>query len=162
MSTNDHLTARNPLTTQLGLTILRVFLGAMLTIQGTQKILAGPQGFVANVQAMGAPLPEISSWLVILGEFGLGIALIFGVFTRIAGGLAALMMFLIWLATAAGDPLFTDAPGITAGSLWFYFVAALVLAFAGGGTLSVDKIFAAIAAKGRGRAASEEPQTVTV
>lgn len=141
MPITDGSPVKTPLTTQLGLTILRVFLGAMLTIQGTQKFLAGPQGFIGYVQSLGAPLPEIAAWLVILGEFGLGIALVLGLFTRVAAGLAALMMFLIWLVTAAGQPLFTDAPGITAGALWFYFVAALVLVFTGGGALGVDRLF---------------------
>ncbi|GAA1048027.1 DoxX family protein [Arthrobacter russicus] len=141
MAINDHLPAKNPVSTQIGLTILRVFLGAMLVIQGSQKLLAGPQGFIGYVQSLGAPVPELAGWLVMLGEFGLGIALILGVFTRVAAGLVALMMFLIWLATAAGQPLFTEAPGITAGLLWFYFAAALALLFSGGGSLAVERLF---------------------
>lgn len=141
MAINDHLPTKNPVSTQIGLTILRLFLGAMLVIQGGQKLLAGPQGFIDYIQTLGAPIPELSGWLVILGELGLGIALILGVFTRIAAGLVAVMMFLIWWVTASDQPLFTEAPGITAGLLWFYSAAALTLLFTGGGALAVERFF---------------------
>lgn len=159
MAINDHLPAKNPVSTQIGLTILRVFLGVMLVIQGTQKFLAGPEGFAGYLQTLGAPLPEISGWLLIFGEIGLGVALILGVLTRLAAGLTVLMMFLIWLATAAGQPLLTDAPGITAGLLWFYLVSALTLLFTGGGTLAVERLFRR---KAPAAQVAEQPPTVTV
>lgn len=162
MATNDHLPTATPATTRIGIAILRIVFGALMIVHGTQKIFAGPQNFIAGIVEMNIPLAELVGWLTILGEVGLGLALLLGLLTRIAGALAALMFFLIWLSTYAGEPLLTDAPGITAELLIFFTVTAVVLAFTGGGALALDRLLRKTPSARKARQPVEETQTLTV
>jgi thiosulfate dehydrogenase (quinone) large subunit len=51
-------------------------------------------GLAANPATM-----DLINFLVVAGEIGIGIALIIGLATRLAGILGAVMMFLFWIAT---------------------------------------------------------------
>ncbi len=71
----------------LALFLLRLALGAIMWAHGAQKLLGlfggpGPQGFVAMVGRLG--MPPALAWLVIAVEFFGGIAIVFGILSRLA------------------------------------------------------------------------------
>ena len=71
----------------LALLLLRLALGAIMWAHGAQKLLGlfgghGPQGFVHLVGTLGMPVSM--GWLVIAVEFFGGIAIVFGVLSRLA------------------------------------------------------------------------------
>jgi putative oxidoreductase len=80
----------------LALLILRLGLGAVMWAHGAQKLLGlfgghGPQPFVRSVAALG--MPASMAWLVIAIEFFGGIAIVFGVLSRLAAlGFAVTMV----------------------------------------------------------------------
>ncbi|BCW83386.1 DoxX family protein [Paenarthrobacter ureafaciens] len=129
----------SPKSSSRGITILRVAFGAMLLVHGVQKFTAGHAAFAASVAAMGVQKPDIIAWLVIAGELGLGLLLVLGALTRVAGFLAAILIGSIWFVTEAGKPLLTDASGVTAELLIIYFAIAVSLIFLGPGALSLDR-----------------------
>lgn len=122
-----------------GVTILRVVFGALIMVHGFQKFMAGHAAFAASVAAMGVQKPEIVAWLVIAGELGLGLLLVLGALTRVAGFLSALMFASIWFVTEAGKPLLTDKAGVTAELLIIYFAVSVAFVFLGSGAFSLDR-----------------------
>jgi putative oxidoreductase len=79
-----------------GLLVLRLAAGLCLLEHGLPK-LAHPSGFVHALGGLGVPLPQVSGWLEILGEVGLGLLLVLGLLTRVAGALMAIQMSLVWI-----------------------------------------------------------------
>jgi len=77
----------------LGVTILRIVVGIVFVVHGAQKLfvfgLGGITGFFVQSHI---PLPAIAAPVVTFVEFLGGIALILGVFTRIAAILLAIDM----------------------------------------------------------------------
>jgi putative oxidoreductase len=125
-----------------------VAFGALLLVHGVQKFMAGHAAFAASVAAMGVQKPDIIAWLVIAGELGLGLLLVLGALTRVAGFLAAILIGSIWFVTEAGKPLLTDASGVTAELLIIYFAISVSLIFLGPGALSLDRKLARQPARG--------------
>lgn len=71
----------------VGLLVLRLGLGAVMFAHGAQKLLGwwggpGVDGFLGWMGSMGVPAPL--AWLAMLVEFAGGIAVILGVFARVA------------------------------------------------------------------------------
>jgi putative oxidoreductase len=83
-------------TRDLGLLILRLA-GLYLAVgHGWGKIVglaSGQSRFVDGVANMGFPLPVLFAWAAALSEFGGGIAIVLGLFTRWAAAFAACTMF---------------------------------------------------------------------
>ena len=77
----------------LGLTLVRIIVGVVFLVHGSQKLfvfgLGGITGFFTQA---GIPLPMVAAPVVTFVEFLGGIALILGVFTRIAAILIAIDM----------------------------------------------------------------------
>lgn len=132
----------------LGLALLRIVLGVIFAAHGGQKLFVyGLAGVTEGFGQMGVPFPGLVGPAVGLLEFFGGIALVFGLLTRVVGlGLAADMLGAIVLVHAKAG--FFN-PGIE-------FVLALgggaaALALAGAGRYSLDH---AIAARQSGSVAS--------
>lgn len=67
--------------------LIRVALGLVLIPHGMQKLFGafggpGMGGFIGTLQKVGYPMAEVWGWLIALLEFGGGILLVIGLFTR--------------------------------------------------------------------------------
>lgn len=124
----------NALATDIGLLVLRVGAGlAMAFAHGLGKIPPS-EGFVANTAGLGFPAPELFAWLAALSEFGGGLLIALGLFTRLgAAGLLFTMGVAFFLAHG-GDP-FGDRE-----LSFVYGVASLALLAAGPGRFSLDAL----------------------
>ncbi|MBO0981647.1 DoxX family protein [Microbacterium sp. SD291] len=124
----------------LGLLLLRVVVGAVFAAHGAQKIFEFTiPGTIGSFADMGVPLPEIAAPAVSFIEFGGGILLILGLFTRVAGILLAgdMIVALVTVHLPAG---------LWVGEGGYEFVAvlgaaALALALTGAGRISVEGAF---------------------
>jgi putative oxidoreductase len=77
----------------LGFTIVRVIVGIVFIAHGAQKLFGfGIAGVIGGFGQYGVPLPTISAPLVTFVELLGGIALLLGLFTRIAAILLAIDM----------------------------------------------------------------------
>lgn len=129
----------SPTSSARGTAILRIVFGSLMLVHGLQKLVAGQPAFAAAVAAMGVQKSDVVAWLVIAGEIGLGLLLILGAITRIAGFLAAVLYASIWFVTEVGKPLLTDKPGVTAELLILYVAVSVAFVFLGPGAMSVDR-----------------------
>lgn len=132
--------------------VLRLTLGAVFLPHGLQKVFgcfgghgfAGTMGFFTGVMH----IPALFAFLAIAAEFAGAIALILGLFTRVAAfGIAATMAVAI-ASVHAANGFFMNWSGKQAGEGFEYHLLAIGIAVAlmirGGGLWSVD---AAIAKK---------------
>lgn len=86
-------TAVTPRRIALAVTLVRIIVGIVFLVHGSQKLFVfGIHGVVGGFAQMGVPLPSISAPVVAFVEFLGGIALILGIFTRIAAILLAIDM----------------------------------------------------------------------
>lgn len=124
----------------LGLTILRVATGIIFAAHGGQKLFVyGLDGVTGAFAGMGVPLPQLIGPLVAFLEFFGGIALVIGLFTRVAAlGLAVTMlgaMFMVHLQNGFFNPAGIEFP-------MALFAATLATLFTGAGALSIDEVIA--------------------
>ncbi len=122
----------------LGLLVLRVVVGAIFAAHGAQKIFEFTlPGTIESFTAMGVPLPAIAAPVVAFVEFGGGILLALGFFTRVIGIMLAVDMLVALV-------LVHLSAGLWVGSGGYEFVAvlgvaALALALIGAGRFSLDR-----------------------
>ena len=77
-----------------GITLLRLAIGGIFVAHGSQKLfIYGRSGVTGAMAHMGIPFPAISAVLATLTEFVGGIALLLGLFTRLAALPVAFAMF---------------------------------------------------------------------
>jgi putative oxidoreductase len=133
-------------------TILRVALGAVMFPHGAQKLLGwfGGRGFEATVQGMSSSfhIPEFLVILVILTESAGAVALVLGLFTRLAALAVAVDMACAVALVHMDVGFFMNWSGKAAGEGYEYHLLMIAMGLAlvikGGGLWSVD---AAIAKK---------------
>ena len=76
-----------------GMLPLRIVVGLVFLMHGAQKLfIFGPGGTADIMGKLGLPLPLVSATVVIAVELLGGLAILFGVFARIAGALLAFEM----------------------------------------------------------------------
>jgi putative oxidoreductase len=118
----------------LGLLILRVFIGAAMLTHGWGKMFGGLGGFIENVGKMGFPAPTLLGFLAAFAESFGAILLAIGLLTRPAAFLIAATMAGAALKVHGGD-------GFSGQEMaWLYFVPALFFLLKGAGKWSVDAL----------------------
>jgi putative oxidoreductase len=126
--------------TQLGLTLLRLVIGAAFVVHGSQKLLAiGIPAVTGGFNQWHVPLPAVTAPLVTLLEFFGGLALIVGLLTRlVALGFVIEMLgaiFIVHIRQGFFPPRGFELPLVMC-------AASAMLMFGGGGLLSVDALLA--------------------
>src|SRR5688572_24969285 len=68
-----------------GLLLARGMVGFVLAYHGFGKVFGdgGPAAFAGHLEKMGVPLPLLSAWCAALAEFGGGILIVAGAWTRL-------------------------------------------------------------------------------
>jgi putative oxidoreductase len=114
-----------------GLVLLRIGLGALFVVYGWNKV-SDISGFQGMLDGMGM---GFMAWPVALIELLGGIALILGVFTRIAGLLLAAVMLVAIVQVHLANGFAGDGGW---GFRFVFMMAALALALMGGGKMGLD------------------------
>jgi putative oxidoreductase len=138
-------TAILPQRVNAALAILRIVVGAIFIAHGAQKLFVfGLAGVVGAFGQMGVPLPGVIGPAIAFLEFFGGIALVLGLFTQ---PVALLIAFDMLGAIA----LVKINKGLVGGYEFELSLlgSALVLALAGAGEYSLDRVLAARKAEGR-------------
>lgn len=128
----------------IGLLLARVLPFFMIGhgISKASKFSSFAEGMVGRPVADMAP--EFFAFLIVAGELILPIFVLLGLFTRIAAGLEALMMFLIWIFVPVtnsfneGGGLIADNGGPVGENAIAYVFVLLPLVFTGPGKYSLD------------------------
>ncbi len=120
----------------LGLLVLRLGIGAVMTAHGAQKVFGGMHEHMGFVHQLGMP-----GWMGYLSagtEFVGGILLIAGLFTRVVGvlmaGEMAIAIAKVHWHNGLAHPMGMDLPLAIA-------VGAFALIFFGAGEISLDWVF---------------------
>src|SRR5687767_5012880 len=93
------------LVADFGLLVLRLT-GLMLAAgHGFSKIKA-PGAMAPYLANLGVPAPSLASWLAAIGEFGGGLLLALGLFTRFGAFLVVAVMTVAVMTAHLHDPLF--------------------------------------------------------
>ena len=124
-----------------GLTSLRVVVGIVFVVHGGQKLfLMGFGGVAGMLGGLGVPAPGFFAVIVTLVELLGGLALILGLFTRVAAIPLAVDMLVATLTVHLPNGF-----SVANGGYEFTLVllaASLALAVAGPGKAALDKAFA--------------------
>ena len=118
--------------TNLGLMALRVSLGLSFVIIGWGK-LNGLEGTSGMLEGLGFPAAGFFAWVLALTEFLGGLALIFGVYIRLAAKLLAIAMLVALFAVHVPGP-FKEAM-----SAFTFLGSSLAIMFLGGGDWQLMK-----------------------
>jgi putative oxidoreductase len=115
----------------------RILISVIFIGGGYGKLMAMP-GTIAYIAAGGLPMPEAAFWVAVLIELGLGLTLLFGLFTRASG--AALAAWCL-ITAALFHSNFADH------NMMIHFLknvamagGLLYVAAFGGGALSLDAV----------------------
>jgi putative oxidoreductase len=122
-----------------GMLPLRIVVGFVFLMHGAQKLLVfGPAGTADIMGKLGLPLPLVSATIVIAVELLGGLAILLGVFARLAGALLAFEMVIAILVARVHGGFF--APYGYEFELTL-LGACLTFALNGPGRMSVDEIW---------------------
>lgn len=123
----------------VGLLVLRVVTGLVFFMHGWQKLVDnGLDGTQMGFEAMGAPMPAISSVIVTFVELIGGAMLIAGAFTRLVSILLVVDMICAMLITHIDFGFFVMNGGVEL--VLLLGGAALALVFTGAGRYSADEL----------------------
>src|SRR5262245_21700032 len=123
----------------------RVLIGWLFLVSsaGIGGKLWNHAGFLGYLKNLGAPAPEVSSWIGALVEFVIGAALIVGVGTRYA----ALLCSVFGICATALAHRYWEYPAAQMGNQYHHFLknvavfgGALLILAAGPGRFSIDRM----------------------
>jgi putative oxidoreductase len=120
--------------------VLRLVLAAVFLVHGYQKVFVyGFSGVTSSFTHMGVPMPGLIAPVICVLEFGGGVALLFGLFTRIVAVLLACDMLgaMSFVHAKAG---FSAPSGIEL--VIGNFGMLVAIAFLGAGAYSLDAMMA--------------------
>ena len=121
----------------VGPLVLRVTLGVLLLLNGLDKFSNGIAGVTDAFASMGVPVPSVTAPLAIVLEVFVGIALIVGVGTRVAG-IIMTGFFAVAIATVKADAGILGSAEIDL----LYTAGLVALVFVGPGALAIDNLLA--------------------
>lgn len=119
---------------EVGLTLLRLFVGLTMAFAHGMGKMPPPQQLVDGVGAMGFPAPEFFAWCAALAEMAGGLLIAIGFLTRPAAVFLAITMAVAGLVVHAADPFQIKELA------FFYLVVSIFFALRGAGRYSVDAI----------------------
>jgi putative oxidoreductase len=124
--------------TDRGLLALRIALGLVFIMHGGQKLFVfGHAGVTGFMTGLGLPFPALNAALITAVELGGGLAILFGVFTRVAALLVASAMAVATITVHLANGFFM--PNGYEFTLTL-LLAALSLAMTGAGRYSIDAL----------------------
>ncbi|HEY3321081.1 MAG TPA: DoxX family protein [Planctomycetota bacterium] len=133
---------------------LRAVLAATFILHGSEKLFGGVNGFAGMLTKMGVPAPGVMAWVVVIAEFGGGIALALGLLTRLAA-LGLMVNMAVAIATIHIHQGFQmhAVNNQPAGWEWqaALFCMALCLFMRGAGPLSLDRLIGCCCKKPDGK-----------
>lgn len=118
----------------IGLLILRVFIGAALLTHGYGKMFGGLPEFTKMVAGMGIPAPQVMAFLAAFTESFGALLLVLGLFTRPVAFMIVCNMGVAALVALGGKPFAQQELA------WLYFVPALMFLLKGAGKWSLDNL----------------------
>jgi putative oxidoreductase len=118
----------------IGILLLRVFIGAALMTHGMPKMFGGLSGFTEGVAGMGIPAPQVMAFLAAFAESFGALFLLLGFLTRQAAFMIACTMAVAIFGAHGGQP-FADQE-----MAWLYFMPAVLFLLKGAGKWSLDFI----------------------
>lgn len=92
-----------PWVKNLGLLLARVTVGVIFIMAGWMK-LQDMSGFISMMEGWGFPAPALLAWVTALVELVGGLAVLLGIFTRVAALLLAVIMLGAILMVHLGNP----------------------------------------------------------
>ena len=116
----------------VGLLILRVFIGGALLTHGWGKMFGGLEGFAQGLAGMGIPVPQVMAFLAAFAESFGAILLAIGLLTRPAAFLIVVNMAVAICVAHGGQPFSAQEVA------WLFLVPALFFLLKGGGKWSLD------------------------
>jgi putative oxidoreductase len=119
-------------TGDLGLLVLRVVAGLSMAFGHGIKKLPPPDGFVKAVSGMG--MPGFMAWGATLAEFGGGLLIAIGLFTRPAAALWIITMLVALVGVHRNDPFAKQEMAL------LYLCMGLLFLLAGPGRFAVDRL----------------------
>ncbi len=120
--------------TDLGLLVLRLGFGLTLAFAHGLGKIPPSDGFVGATAAMGFPLPVVFAWAAALSEFLGGLLIAVGLATRPAAVFVGITMMVAAFVQHGADPFGDKEMAL------LYLFAAVALALAGAGRLSLDRV----------------------
>ena len=121
-----------------GMLPLRIAVGLVFLMHGGQKVFVFGLGGTADIMGkLGLPFPTLCAAIVMVVELLGGLAIIFGVFTRIAGALLAFEMVIAILVARLSGGFFAPYGYEFEMTL---LAACLTFAFSGPGRISIEEM----------------------
>ena len=119
--------------TDLALLLLRFILGGLLTYHGYAKLIAFHEILPHFKDLIGIG-SKLSFILVIIAEFGCGILVLVGLYTRLATIPISITMFVAFFIAHGNDPFYMkELPFV-------FLLLSLVIFITGSGKISIDKL----------------------
>lgn len=119
----------------IGFALLRIFTGVALAFGHGIDKLPVSEKFIGIVGKLGFPVPTFFAWAAALSEFGGGIFLALGLFTRLSSLFVGFVMVVGLVGVHFNDPFLIKEKA------FLYLFIALLFLFKGSGDLSLDSIF---------------------